>query len=202
MQESALQLPPAIIQALPEQIRISASISTTITKYSPIPDILVKYFTFTHFEELIRIEDPVKRAFYEIEGIKGNWSVCQLTTIPTLSPAAIDPLLDYDWPGNVRELQNVVERALILNPNRPISFEHLNIVHSQKTSQVLVQLPIESDNLDQVSSNHIRQVLAKTKGKIHRSGGVADLLGINPSTLRNRMNKLGIEYVKSRRHVV
>ena len=78
LQESALQLPSAIIQALPEQSHISADNSTTITKYSPKPDILLKYFTFTHFAELIRIEDPIKRAFYEIEGIKGNWSVRQL----------------------------------------------------------------------------------------------------------------------------
>ena len=33
-----------------------------------------------------------------------------------------------------------------------------------------------------------------TKGKIHGSGGAAELLGINPNTLRNRMNKLGINY--------
>ncbi|MCK4344834.1 MAG: hypothetical protein KAX05_06055, partial [Bacteroidales bacterium] len=116
--------------------------------------------------------------------------------IPTLSPAAINPLLEYDWPGNVRELQNIVERALILNPNGPISFEHLNILHPQKIlSQASVQ-NIESDFLDEVISNHIRQVLAKANGKIHGPAGAAELLGINASTLRNRMNKLGIEYGK------
>lgn len=78
LQEGALQLPPAIVKALPKNIHISASNSTAIAKYSPKPDILVKYFTFTHFAELISIEDPMKRAFYEIEGIKGNWSVRQL----------------------------------------------------------------------------------------------------------------------------
>jgi hypothetical protein len=31
-------------------------------------------------------------------------------------------------------------------------------------------------------------------GEIHGPGGAAELLGVNPSTLRNRMNKLGIEY--------
>ncbi|MCD4683883.1 MAG: hypothetical protein K8R86_11420 [Bacteroidales bacterium] len=29
---------------------------------------------------------------------------------------------------------------------------------------------------------------------MHGPGGAAELLGINPSTLRNRMNKLGINY--------
>jgi DNA-binding protein Fis len=39
-------------------------------------------------------------------------------------------------------------------------------------------------------------VLSKTNGKIHGKDGAAELLGINASTLRNRMNKLGIEYGK------
>lgn len=46
--------------------------------YSPLPQLLLQYFTFTHFVELIKINDFMKRAFYEIEGIKGSWSVRQL----------------------------------------------------------------------------------------------------------------------------
>ena len=45
---------------------------------SPKPELLLQHFTFTHFVELLKIDDPIKRAFYEIEGIKGNWSVRQL----------------------------------------------------------------------------------------------------------------------------
>ncbi|MCK5118239.1 MAG: hypothetical protein KAQ78_01575, partial [Candidatus Latescibacteria bacterium] len=52
----------------------------------------------------------------------------------------------------------------------------------------------EPDSLDEMISRHIRRVLSRTKGKVHGPGGAADLLGINPSTLRNRMNKLGIVY--------
>ncbi len=36
--------------------------------------------------------------------------------IPEVAPSAMDSLLSYAWPGNVRELQNVIERALILQP--------------------------------------------------------------------------------------
>ncbi|MDT8342399.1 MAG: sigma-54 dependent transcriptional regulator, partial [Longimicrobiales bacterium] len=42
-----------------------------------------------------------------------------------IAPEAMEYLLDYPWPGNVRELENVVERALILNPSGPLSFEHV-----------------------------------------------------------------------------
>ena len=117
----------------------------------------------------------------------------KLPTIPTLSSGAIDPVMEYHWPGNVRELENVIERALILNPNGPLSFAHLNQAQQQKTSY-LAELTIEPENLDEVISRHIRQVLSKTNGKIHGPGGAAELLGINPSTLRNRMKKLGIIY--------
>jgi DNA-binding NtrC family response regulator len=48
--------------------------------------------------------------------------------------------------------------------------------------------------LNEVMSQHIRRVLEMTKGKVHGKGGAAELLGINPSTLRNRMNQLGIPY--------
>ena len=51
-----------------------------------------------------------------------------------------------------------------------------------------------TDNLDETITSHIKNVLVKTDGKIHGRGGAADLLGVNPNTLRNRMNKLGIQY--------
>ena len=41
---------------------------------------------------------------------------------------------------------------------------------------------------------HIKEVLVLTKGKIHGSGGAAELLGVNPTTLRSRLDKLGISY--------
>jgi len=115
--------------------------------------------------------------------------------IPKLSPDAIDLLVQYHWPGNVRELQNVVERSLILNRSGPLSFEHLKLSHQKEVPEDQVQLD-EKATLDEIASEHIRRVLEKTKGKIHGEGGAAELLGINGNTLRNRMNKLKIEYRK------
>ncbi len=117
----------------------------------------------------------------------------KLPTIPTLSSGAIDPLVEYHWPGNVRELENVIERAMILNPTGPLTFKHLNMGQPKKTFELHGQGE-ETDNLDEVLSRHIRRVLSKTKGKVHGSDGAAAFLGINPSTLRNRMKKLGIDY--------
>jgi len=117
----------------------------------------------------------------------------KLPDIPTLSHGAIDPLMEYHWPGNVRELENVVERALILNPTGPLTFEHLNMGQPKKTLELRGQSE-DTDNLDEVVSSHIRRVLSKTEGKINGPDGAAAFLGINPSTLRNRLKKLGIDY--------
>jgi transcriptional regulator with GAF, ATPase, and Fis domain len=53
--------------------------------------------------------------------------------------------------------------------------------------------------LDDVVKHHVEKVLRITKGKIHGPGGAAELLGVNPSTLRNRMKKLGIRYKRGLR---
>lgn len=51
---------------------------SSISKLHPPPRLLVDRLSFTHFVELIALEDHLKRAFYEIECIRGNWSVRQL----------------------------------------------------------------------------------------------------------------------------
>ena len=46
---------------------------------SPVdPEFLVSRLSFSHFAELITIEEPRERAFYEIECIRGGWSVREL----------------------------------------------------------------------------------------------------------------------------
>jgi transcriptional regulator with GAF, ATPase, and Fis domain len=115
----------------------------------------------------------------------------KLPSIPSLSPLAVDTLLDYHWPGNVRELQNIVERALILNPKGPLRFDTILGNPRGKAGRKSGK---QTDNLDEIISTHIKSVLNKTSGKIHGSGGAAELLGVNANTLRNRMNKLGRAY--------
>jgi formate hydrogenlyase transcriptional activator len=119
----------------------------------------------------------------------------KLPAIPTVLPGAIDLLMNYHWPGNVRELQNVVERALIINPSGPLTFEHLKLPQQNEIRKDQKQTDYLA-TLDEISSQHIRKVLNKANGKIHGKDGAAQLLGINASTLRNRMVKLGIAYKK------
>jgi len=124
----------------------------------------------------------------------------KLPQIPTLSDNSIEILSNYSWPGNVRELQNIIERELILYPTGPLTFDGLK----QQIESVENQLKSTNDhdslgtfNLDGIIISHIKKALLKTEGKIHGKDGAANLLGINASTLRNRMKKLGIKYKKS-----
>ena len=42
------------------------------------PDLLLTRLTFSHFIELIRVDDDLQRLFYEVEAIKNNWNIREL----------------------------------------------------------------------------------------------------------------------------
>ena len=111
---------------------------------------------------------------------------------PVLAPGAIDTLVDYHWPGNVRELENIIERALILNRGEPLSFHHL--LNPASTREIPFSLPRSEKflKMDEMIIEHIKRALEMAQGRIQGSGGAAELLDMNPNTLRSRMRKLGI----------
>ena len=112
---------------------------------------------------------------------------------PPLAEGAMQRLISYSWPGNVRELENVVERALILSNGDMLTFELGNVdTGTEKTTEPLPKEKLAT--LDRTIAQHIRRVLKHTKGKVAGLDGAAELLGMNPSTLRNKMKKLGIAY--------
>jgi len=113
---------------------------------------------------------------------------------PEPSPRAIDLLMDYHWPGNVRELENIIERALILNKGKSLIFDNLLPSRQPEKGVYPAKSGREFLKLDVAVVRHIQMALHLSDGKIHGRGGTAELLGINPSTLRSRMKKLGIRY--------
>ncbi len=116
---------------------------------------------------------------------------------PKLASDAIDRLIAYDWPGNVRELENTVERALIQHrPGGSLSFEALLplAVSGHGGTGQGAGRDESLDPLKDVTARHIRNALERAKGKISGPGGAAQILDVNPSTLRKRMKKLGIPY--------
>jgi predicted nuclease of restriction endonuclease-like (RecB) superfamily len=73
--------PMAIWQSLPaksETATRTGIVGTVSPELQLPPERLVKFLSFSHFVELISIEDSLKRVFYEIECIRGNWSIREL----------------------------------------------------------------------------------------------------------------------------
>jgi transcriptional regulator with GAF, ATPase, and Fis domain len=116
-----------------------------------------------------------------------------LPDMPTLSPGEIDRLMRYDWPGNVRELENAVERAIILSRSKYLRFDNI-IDCPGLLSEHIPEVEQASQRLDELQARHIEAVLNKVGRRVSGRGGAADLLGINPNTLRHRMRKLGIRF--------
>lgn len=121
-----------------------------------------------------------------------------LRGIPPIAPGAVDRLMDYPWKGNVRELENMVERALIQYNGGLLNFGHFIFSQVEETPE-LSSPDGRMLTLNEANARHIQKALEVTRGKINGPGGTADILGIHPSTLRCKMDKLGIKYGKNSR---
>ena len=85
---------------------------------------------------------------------------------------------------------------MILNPTGSLDFSKL-IPCKERESHELLPHSISTDNLERLISNHIKSVVERTNGKVHGPGGAAEILGVNPSSLRGKMRKYGIKHGKS-----
>ena len=107
-------------------------------------------------------------------------------SIELISAAYMSSLQNYHWPGNVRELENVIERAVI-NSSGP----KLRLVDELK--KPFTGLSTNKKTLDAVERDYIVQTLEQTHWKIGGKNSTAEILGLDRSTLRARMRKLGIQ---------
>ena len=100
-----------------------------------------------------------------------------------ISPEARELLLAHDWPGNVRELENVIARALALNPSGVVLPEDLpDALRSARPAVAAAPLPDTSDrpSLAELERRYASQVLLETGGNKTRA---AEILGIDRKTL-------------------
>jgi DNA-binding NtrC family response regulator len=140
-----------------------------------------------------------------------------------LSIGDIDRLLEYDWPGNIRELQAVIDRAVILGRGVKLDIATaLGIGLTQRFAPVVPEsdeptfyevipetpasrIPVPAapatsasdtrvDSLNEAIRRHIERALILTKGQIEGKRGAAQVLNINPHTLRAKMRKLSIRW--------
>jgi transcriptional regulator with PAS, ATPase and Fis domain len=106
----------------------------------------------------------------------------EITAIPSETMRALQ---DYDWPGNVRELENVIERSVILCTGSVLQL-------ADKLENPPVSLSSDLRTLEEMEREQILKTLSETRWRINGKKGAAAILGLHPSTLRARMQKLGI----------
>lgn len=112
------------------------------------------------------------------------------------SKEAIEVLMNYSWPGNVRELEHLVERMVILQGEGVVEASQLPPPYSeaaQKKAQPGPLLPEEGMDLPAWVKETERALILQA---LERCGGVknkaAKLLGINRTTLVEKMRRLGL----------
>jgi len=108
-----------------------------------------------------------------------------------LTREAMERLLAHSWPGNVRELEHAIERAVVLCRSSEIGVE---LLPPTLGSDAL--LPPDAEHGMPLQGAVERFEKALIERTLRRTGGVqkkaAELLGLKPTTLHEKIKRLGI----------
>lgn len=109
-------------------------------------------------------------------------------------PSALQFLTDYNWPGNVRELQNVIERIILLYPQKEITGEHFIQELALKAPHPINKIsPSLQYNLQKEVATFEKDVLRETLEHYDRNlQKVATALGIHRTTLLRKLQKYSL----------
>ena len=110
----------------------------------------------------------------------------------TLTRTQAAKLRAYDWPGNVRELKNVIERAVILSTSKALRLD-LSMPGMAQEAGAMVDLALQAEeiltekDMREFQKANIMRALKQANGKVSGEGGAAELLGVRPTTLADRI---------------
>jgi DNA-binding NtrC family response regulator len=115
-----------------------------------------------------------------------------------LTQAQANAIEAYDWPGNVRELKNVIERAVILSRGNTLRLE-LSLPEGSRSAEASIgNEPVSAGVLTDsemraFQKRNLEAAMKLTGWRVSGKGGAAELLGIRPTTLTDRLKSLGIQ---------
>lgn len=116
-----------------------------------------------------------------------RYAVRNKKPLKTIAATALNTLKVYPWPGNIRELEHALERAFLLSPDKAIKEVQINNNKDIATPGNAIKPWYEFEK------EYILTVLKFCRGKISGAGGAAALLEMPPTTLKSRMERLGIK---------
>jgi len=119
--------------------------------------------------------------------------------VMTLTRAQADKLYEYSWPGNVRELKNVIERAVILSPGNvlrlDLSMPNSGAMHSNTPAIETKQSDtvLTEKEMRDLQKKNLTAALEQTGWRVSGPSGAAELLGVKPTTLADRIRSFKIK---------
>jgi PAS domain S-box-containing protein len=114
-----------------------------------------------------------------------------------LTRAQAHEILAYDWPGNVREMKNVIERAVILSKgdvlrldlSLPRGIDSIDDVPPPLVSEGEV---LTDAQMKALQKKNLLAALTQAEWRVSGRGGAAEMLGVKPTTLADRIRKFGL----------
>jgi len=112
--------------------------------------------------------------------------------VPALSVGLVEQLCAYEWPGNVRELQNVLERAMIVSRGGPLRLDVAPTADGASLGAAPAGVMSDAEVKKREREN-VLAALEQTNWRVYGPKGAAKVLGLAPSTLLSRMQRMGIK---------
>jgi PAS domain S-box-containing protein len=147
-----------------------------------------------------RAEDVIQLAHHYLEQTCKDFGREPLA----LTRVQAQKLRSYDWPGNVRELKNVIERAVILSPGKVLRLDlsmpdPAHNAAGEGPGQVAEQGILTETDMHELQKRNVVRALEAADWRVSGAGGAAELLGVKPTTLADRIRTLGITKPARRR---
>jgi DNA-binding NtrC family response regulator len=112
--------------------------------------------------------------------------------VTDISAGAVKLLMAHNWPGNVRELENAIERAIVSCHDRVLTDDDFAFLRPESDQRASWAAPGDL-TLDQMECEMIKSTLERTGDNVSEA---ANSLGIDRSTLYDKIKKFGIERPK------
>ncbi len=111
--------------------------------------------------------------------------------VSSVSPEAMERLVQYPWPGNVRQLENAIERAVVVASGDRLTLEMLpDEIQDWSPEGRGPQRPLEEFTLEEMERFLIEKTLERTGGNKSQA---ARLLNVHRRSIYNRLKKYGLD---------